>query len=53
MLEAEIALLRAELEESRRDLGIIVSYLAKRKAKASEAEGRKTVLNSTKASGKL
>ena len=53
MLEAEIGALRGELEESRKDLGIIMSYLAKRKAKAAEGETRRVMLNSTKASGKL
>jgi hypothetical protein len=37
MLEAEINFLRGQLEEGRKDLGIIVSYLNKKKAKASQA----------------
>lgn len=36
MLEAEISYLRGQLEEGRKDLGIIVNYLNKKKAKASE-----------------
>lgn len=53
MLEAEICLLRGQLEEGKKDLGIIVGYLTKRKAKGSEGESRRTVLESTKVSGKL
>jgi hypothetical protein len=53
MLEAEICLLRGQLEEGKKDLGIIVGYLAKRKAKASEGESRRMLLDSTKVSAKL
>ena len=53
MLEAEISFLREQLEEGRKDLGIIVSYLNKKKGKASEGEGRRVMLDSIKGSAKL
>ena len=52
-LGEEIAGLKQELGETKQDLSIIVSYLNKRSTKKAEAPVRKTLLNSTKNSGKL
>lgn len=52
LLEADIAELKAELQEGRKDLGIIASYLKKKAGKQPELH-RKTLLNSTKGSAKI
>ncbi len=46
-------LLRGELEESKKDLNIILAYLAKKKARGQENESRKINLHSSKPSGNL
>lgn len=53
LLEKEVSELRAEFDESRKDLGIITEYLKKKSANTSEKPNRKTLLNSTKISAKL
>lgn len=52
LIEAEIIELKTELEEGRRDLQIIASYLQKKASRQPEVH-RKTLLNSTKGSAKV